>query len=249
MFQRILQTLGVVGISAALMLAVVGIASRTGTANAQGQTEGTVRREIVVTGTGKVSAQPDQATISIGVQITAPTLGEATREANESMTKVLDAIKAQGVDAKDIQTTQYSVSPVTTYKENEPPKVTGYQVTNIVSVTVKDIDNVGKVLDAGMSAGANYLGGVFFGVQDPSKYETEARTAAVKDATAIANTLASAAGVKVGKVISITEGATSVPPPMPYGRAASADAASAGPVATGSLDISSSVVMRFEIAD
>jgi uncharacterized protein YggE len=121
---------------------------------------------------------------------------------------------------------------------------------NVVNVNVLELENVGKVLDAGMAAGANYLGGVTFGIADPSAPENEARTAAVQNATAIAQTLATAAGVTLGNVISITEG-TVTPPPMPFmqGRVMAADAASAGPVETGSLEIVSNVVMKFEIAE
>lgn len=251
MLRRSIQALGIVGISAVLLLAVVTLASRTSTANAAepAQADTTVKREIIVSGTGRATAPPDQATIQIGVQITAPTLAAATQQANETMTKVLDAIRAQGVDEKDIQTSTYSVNPITNYKEGEPPTVTGYQVMNVVTVTVKDLDNVGKILDAGMGAGANYLGGVFFGIADSTKLDNEARTAAVKDATLIAQTLADAAGVKLGPVISITEG-VSTPSPIPYmeGRVMAADAASPGPVQTGSLEIVKNVVMRFEIA-
>lgn len=248
MSKRFIQAVSVLGVSAILLLMVAGLAARSDIANAQEQDEPTARRTITVSGTGRVTAQPDEATISIGAQITAPTLAEATEQANAIMTKVLAALKAQGIDPKEIQTSTYNVNPVTTYNEGEPPKVTGYQVMNVVNVKVKDIANVGKVLDAGMSAGANYLGGVTFGIADSSKYETEARTAAVKDATHIAETLAAASGVKLGNVISITEGVTSAPPPLPYARSA-ADAASAGPVETGSLEISTNVLMRFEISE
>lgn len=247
---RFLQATAIMGISLVVLLAVIGFASRTPTVDAApNRADNPVKRQIAVSGTGKVTAQPDQATISIGVQMTAPTLGEATQQANSIMTKVLDAIKAQGIDAKEIQTSNYSVIPLTSYKEGEASKVTGYQVSNIVNVTVKKIDNVGKVLDAGMGAGANYLGGVSFGIADPSSYQNDARTAAVKDATQVAQTLATAAGVKLGNVVSITEGTANVPLPIFAGRASAADAASPGPVATGSMDLSSNVVVVFEISE
>jgi uncharacterized protein YggE len=250
MFNRIIQAVSVLGISVVLLLTVVGLASRTDIANAAPpRAEDTVKRQITVSGTGRVSAQPDEAVITIGVQFTAPTLGEATKQANDAMTKVLDAIKAQGIDSKEIQTSNYSVTPVMSYKEGEPSKVTGYQVSNIVTVKVKKLDTLGKVLDAGMGAGANYLGGVFFGVDDPSPYEKDARTAAVKDATQIAQTLASAAGVKLGTIVSIAEGVINTPPPVPAGRVFAADAASPGPVETGSMDITTNVVMVFEISE
>lgn len=251
MFHRFIQVTSVLGVSVIVLLTVVGLASRSDIVNASAprQTEEPVKRDITVSGTGRVTAQPDQASFSIGVQITAATLAEATKQASEAMVKVLDAIKAQGIDAKEIQTSSYTVNPITNFKEGESPKVTGYQVTNIVTVKVKTLENVGKVLDAGMGAGANYLGGVSFGIADASKVGTDARTAAVKDAMNKAQTLAAAAGVKLGKVVAISESAVSAPVPPPMGRVFAQDSASPGPVETGSLEISADVIMRFEISE
>lgn len=248
--KRFIQVVGVLALGAVGMLAVFAVTAQTpGVQAAPAQDDTTPTRVIAVSGTGRVSGTPDEATITIGVQITAPTLAEATQQASTNMTKVLDAIKKQGVDPKDIQTGTYSVNPITNYKEGQPPQVTGYQVMNIVTVTVHDLDKVGSVLDAGMSAGANYLGGVSFSIADPKPLQTEARTAAVKDAQSKAQTLAQAAGVKVGRVLSITEGASYNPPPVPYRSAMAADAVAPGPVQAGSLEITSDVEMRFEIAD
>jgi uncharacterized protein YggE len=237
--------LGIFGIFAVIALA----AQPAGVQAAPAQEDATPARVIAVSGTGRVSGTPDQATLTIGVQITAPTLAEATQQASANMTKVLDAIKKQGVDPKDIQTSTYSVNPITNYKEGQPPQITGYQVMNVVTITVQDLAKVGSILDAGMSAGANYLGGVSFGIADPKPLQTEARTAAVQDAQRKAQTLAQAAGVKVGRVLSITEGASYTPPPVPYRSAMAADAVAPGPVQAGSLEITSNVDMRFEIAE
>lgn len=250
MSKRFIQAAGAVALSFAVLFVVLGLASRSNIADASApaQTEQPVKRTITVSGTGKVTAEPDEASISIGAQITAPTLADATKQASDIMTKVLAALKAQGVDAKDIQTSSYSVNPITNYKENAPAEITGYQVMNVVTAKVRKLDTVGQVLDAGMSAGANYLGGVFFGIADQTKYESDARTAAVKNATAIANTLATAAGVKVGNVVSIQEGVINVPYPLPYARGAADAANSVGPVETGSLEVTANVVMVFEIS-
>jgi len=252
MLQRSFKAVGFLGVAGLVLIAVVTLASRTETAHASApaQSETTVRREITVSGTGRVTAEPDKATIQIGVQITAPTLAEATTQARDHMTRVLDAIKAAGVDALDIQTVTYNVNPILNYKDGETATVTGYQVMNVVSVTVKDLQNVGNVLDAGMGAGANYLGGIFFGIEDTTELENDARTAAVNDATAIAQALATAAGVTLGPVVAISEGIGG-PSPLPFmeGRVMAADSASAGPVQTGSLEIVKNVVMRFEISD
>lgn len=234
-----------------VVVAVVAVMSQNGVTNvAHAQTATTTpKTDIGVTGTGHVSVTPDTAVASIGVEITAPTLADATKQANDKMTAVLAAIKAQGVDAKDIQTSSYNVFPITNQpKEGETPKITAYRVSNIVTVKVRTIANVGKVLDASIEAGANSINSVVFTVDDPSKAQTDARTAAVKDAMAKAQTLATAAGVKVGQITSISE-ITSGPIMYDRGAFQSVPAASggAGPVETGSTDISVTVEMHFEI--
>ncbi len=242
-------TLMVIGV--VMFLAQVSISE---VANAQGATptppSSSPRTDIGVSGTGRVFVQPDTAIASIGVDITAPTLAEATQQANEKMTAVINAIKTQGVDAKDIQTSSYNVYPITNQpKEGETPKITGYHVTNIVTVKIRNIANVGKVLDAAIAAGANSVNSVYFTVDDPTKAESEARTLAVKDAMAKAETLASAAGVKVGKIMTITELSGGVQPLYKTAEYAAAPAADgAGPVETGQNEISVTVEMHFEIA-
>ncbi len=249
MFNRFIQAASVFGISAIVLLTVIGLASRSDTAAAApNAADAAASNVIVVSGAGTVTTQPDQATITIGVQITAPTLEAATQQASDSMTKVLDAIKAQGIDAKDIQTSNYSVNPITNFQNGQTAQVTGYQVSNIVTVTVKNLANLGHVLDAGVGAGANYLGGVIFDVADPAPFQSQARTKAVQNAAQIAQTLAQAAGVKLGPVISITEGVSAPPVPLPAKTFAASDAVAPGPVESGSLQITSNVEMRFQIS-
>lgn len=250
MSSRFVQTISVFGIGIMALLVIVGLASKSSIVlAAPNRADAPSQRVITVSGTGRVTTPPDQATLTIGVQITAPTLAEATQQASANMTRVLDAIKAQGIDPKEIQTSLYNVTPITNHKQGQTPQITGYQVMNVVTVTVKNLDNVGKVLDAGMSAGANYLGGVNFSVADRTSYETNARTAAVQNATQKAQTLAQAAGVKLGSVLAIHETTSYIQPPMPRAVALVADSATAGPVESGSLQISVNVEMRFEITE
>lgn len=241
-----------------IAVAIVAVAAQAGapkTASAQTATptpapQTAVRTDLGVSGTGRVTVTPDTAVASSGVEITAPTLAEATKEASDKMAAVLAAIKAQGVDAKDIQTTSYNVFPITDQpKEGESAKITGYRVSNLVTVKVRSIADVGKVLDAAIEAGANSINSVYFMVNDPSKAQEEARTQAVKDAMAKAQTLATAAGVKVGKIISISEVSGVV---IPYYnrdvfQSAPAAAGGAGPVETGSTEVTATVEMHFEI--
>lgn len=208
------------------------------------------RTDIGVVGTGRVFAPPDTAVLNAGVEFTAATLAEATNQASTTMDAVLNAIKAQGVLTADIQTSNYSVFPITSQpEEGQTPKITGYRVSNSVTVKVRDIANVGKVLDAAIGAGANSIGSVFFTVDDPSKFENDARVLAVKDAQDKAAALAQAASVKVGRIIAITESTGTVQPLFRDSFAAAPSGlGGAGPIETGQNEISVSVEMHFEIA-
>jgi len=242
----LLMAIGALAIVAIVASLTQNISS---TAYAQDSTPTAPRTDIGVSGTGRVFVAPDTAIASIGVDITAPTLAEATKQASAQMTAVINAVKAQGIDDKDIQTSSYSVYPITnTSKEGETPKITGYHVTNIVTVKIRNIANVGQVLDAAIAAGANSVNSVMFTVDNPAKAEEEARTLAVQDAMAKAQTLATAAGVKVGKIIVISDVSGGFQPIVKSANYPVADAASgAGPVETGQNEISVTVEMHFEI--
>ena len=203
---------------------------------------------IFVSGTGKVNLKPNIATASIGVDITAGTLADATAQSNTRMNTLVEKLKGLGIADKDIQTTNYSITPITSQpRAGGTPTITGYRVSNQVSITVRKIDDTGKVLDAVVAAGANNIYGISFGVDDPTPYQQQARAAAIKDAQDKAAQLAKAAGVTLGKVVSISEGSTA---PRPVFRAAAAPmavGASEVPVETGELQIDVSVDVRFTV--
>ncbi len=207
--------------------------------------------DIGVTGTGHVFTNPDTAVASVGVNITGPTLVAATADAKTKMSAVLDKIKSLGVDSKDITTVNYSVNPIMSNpKEGETPRITGYNVTNIVQIKIRKLDDVGTILDGVMNAGANSLNSLYFTVDDPTSVEAQARTQAVKDAMTKAKTLADAAGVKLGPITSLTENVT---PPRPlYDKALALPSAAAGggigPVETGQTEISVTVELHYQIA-
>jgi len=218
------------------------------TAHAQSPTPNAPRAEIGVSGMGRVFVSPDIALASIGVDITAPTLAEATKQASEQMTAVLNALRAQGVAAQDIQTSSYNIYPITSQpKEDATPKITGYHVSNIVTVKIRDIAKVSQVLDAAIAAGANSVNNVMFTVDNPAKAQAEARTLAVHDAMAKAQTLATAAGVKVGNVTVISELSGGVQPIFKMRDSFEEAAGGAGPVEAGQNEITVTVEMRFEI--
>ncbi len=209
--------------------------------------------DIGVSGTGTVFADPDTAITSLGVESTAPTLAAASQDASSRMTAVLAKIKSLGVDAKDVKTVSYNVNPIQTgYKEGEVPRITGYNVTNVVQIKIRKLSDVGTILDAAIAAGANSMNGLTYTIDDPSQITQQARAKAVADAMAKAQTLADAAKVKLGPMISITEN-VSTPRPVVMARSASvpmaADAAvGAGPVESGQNEVTVTVEMHWQIA-
>src|SRR5262249_9769793 len=148
------------------------------------------------------------------------------------MTQVIDAVKKLGIADKDIQTTTISLQPTYDYTNNgNPPRITGYSFSNGIAVTVRNLDQTGDVIDDSLAAGATSLDGVAFRVADPAAAESRARTDAMTEAHANADTLAKAAGVTISGVASISEVSTPVPQPVYFG-AAQGLAAAAPNVAT-----------------
>ena len=224
-------------------LANAGIVSAT---SAQQTT--TDNSGIFVSGAGKVRIKPNIATASIGVDVTAGTLADATNQANTRMNALNEKLKGLGIADKDIQTTNYSITPITQQpRSGGTPTISGYRVNNQVNITIRKIDDTGKVLDAVVAAGANNIYGISFGVDDPTPYQQQARATAIKDAQDKAAQLAKAANVSLGKVISISEGSAA---PRPVFRAAATSSVSSAaevPVETGELEINVSVDMRFAV--
>ena len=207
-------------------------------------------RTIVVQGVGRSTVEPDVASLRLGVTIVRPTAGEAREAAATTMTAVVEAIIAAGVARRDLRTALVALSPVTDYSAERGPRVTGYQVSNTVGVTVRDLASAGTVIDRGLSAGATSLDGLEFRLDDPSGAEEAARTAAIEDARHRASTLAAAAGVTLGGVESVVEGGRGpVPPPFDGGVRGLALKAEAfdTPVESGTQEIAVSVVVTFAI--
>lgn len=205
-------------------------------------------RQILVDGEGQVSAVPDMAMVHFGVSREAPEAAVAMRLASEAMTAVLASLAEAGIAAEDVQTTRIGLDPQWSYSQDgTPPRLTGYVASNDLSVAVRDLGGLGELLDTVVAEGANTMNGLAFSVADPSDLEDAARSAAVKDATRKAGTLAGAAGVSLGNILSISEtvgGAV----PMPRFEAAMADRA-AVPVAAGQVEITVTVTAIFAIAD
>ena len=207
---------------------------------------------IVVSGEGRAVAAPDLAIVTLGVAETRKTAREALDVANAAMAKVIDALKTQGIAPRDLQTSGLSVQAQYSYPQNEdgtpkPPLLTGYLVSNSLTVRIRDIAKVGAIIDQAVTLGVNQGGEIRFTNESPGKTISVARTAAVKDAIDKARTLADAAGVKLGRILEITE-AGMPPEPRPMMRMQMAkEASDAVPLAVGENSYSVSVSVTFSI--
>jgi uncharacterized protein YggE len=198
--------------------------------------------------TGETHVAPDMATISLGVSHQAATAAEAMAETNADMAKVIAAVKAAGVEARFIQTTGLNLDPQYVYNQNQPPKLTGYQATNNVTVGVMDLTRLGPVADAVVAAGATNIGEISFGLKTRTTAENDARLAAVKALDDKAALYADAAGYHIKRLVSLSEGEPTTLPrqPLPMMRMAAASAP-ATPVETGQLTVTVTVTGEFEL--
>jgi hypothetical protein len=206
---------------------------------------------IVVSGEADSAVKPDMAIVSLGVSKLEKTAGEALDANNEAMAAVLKALRDEGIADKDLQTSGFSIQPQYSYPDNndggqKPPVLSGYQVTNMVTVRLRDLAKLGALLDKTVTLGVNQGGDIRFTNENPEKTIEEARKAAVKAAVAKARTLAEAAGVKLGKVLEITEN-TNPPEPQPLRMQMAKASEDAVPIATGENSYSVSVNVTFAI--
>lgn len=209
-------------------------------------------RTLTLTGQGEVTSAPDIAIISAGVVTEAKTAREALSASNAAMATVLQTIRAAGVEARDIQTSNFSVQPKYSYSktsgnEQKAPQIDGYTVSSTVTTIVRNLDGLGPVLDAMVSSGANQLNGLGFSIARPEPLRNEARRLAVAEAIARAQLYAGAAGVTLGDILSISEAGYARPPQPVFANARAMAADAAVPVAEGEQTISAEVNIVWEI--
>jgi uncharacterized protein YggE len=198
---------------------------------------------------GEVKAAPDMASISLGVQTQAPTAAQAMADNARRMSEVVAALKRGGIEARDIQTSGLNLGAQYAYEQNKPPRLNGYQASNMVMVRVNDLSKLGPALDAVVAAGANQVNGVSFGLKNPQAAEDEARMKAVKALQAKAQLYADAAGYRVSRLVNLSEAGGYVPPVprVAMFRNAAQDAAST-PVEAGELNVRIDVSGLYELA-
>ena len=204
---------------------------------------------IWVNGSGKVTAVPDIATITLGIQSQELTVADAQSKASAAMNKVIDTLNADGVAKKDIQTQNFNIIKLTNYDSKTGQQIfIGYQVTNTITAKIHDISKAGSIIDDVAIAGGDLIqiNGINFSIEDPTSYYAAARKLAVQDAKAKAQQLADLAGVGLGNATYITE--NSYTPPVPsFALEAKASGVASTPINPGETDITSSVQITFAI--
>ena len=162
---------------------------------------------ILVSGTGTMTANPDLATLNLGVEVTADTVKEALQQANTSLNAMLDVPRQRGIDEKDTQTQHFSINPTFDYQREGPPMFTGYRVPNQLEIKVRDLADIGPIIDETVTVGGDsvQIHGISFVVEDTSALSTQAREAAVKAAMTQAKQFADLTEVKLGKLIRISQ--------------------------------------------
>lgn len=213
-------------------------------------------------GEGKVYAKPDVAMIQIGYASSANTVGAAQNQANETINKVTNQIKALGIADADIQTTNYSINPNFNNSGEPMPvdamemmpsrggavKITGYNINVNMQIKVRDFQKINQVIDVATANGANQVGGLSFTVDDPKKFQNEARKKAIADAKENASVIAGETGLTLGKIVNVYE-STGGPGNFPYAMtkdvAMSADGAPTE-IQPGQTEITSQVTLSYE---
>jgi len=204
--------------------------------------DGTV---LEISADGTSTRTPDLAMIQAGVVTQAATAGDAMRQNSTRMATVLAALKRAGVAERDIQTSSIALSPQYRYAQNEPPVITGYQASNQVTVRFRDIAKSGAILDALVKEGANNISGPNLTIDKPEAALDEARTAAVGTARARAELYAKAAGLRVDRILSISESGAMPAPPRPMMMMRAEAAADATQVVAGESELRVSLSVRF----
>ncbi len=202
---------------------------------------------IIVVGSDKVSVKPDMAEIQVGVVSQASSAAKALKDNTQAMTALFKALSARGIADKDIQTSNFSVSPqYRQHSQGQGPEIVGYQVTNQVHIKVRQLSSLGDVLDEVVTAGSNQIHGINFTVADPKPVLDEARRKAMVDARHKAELYATSAGVTLGSVLLISEQTAHAPSPVLMGAAPMARGA-AVPIAPGEQDFAATITVTYRI--
>ena len=203
---------------------------------------------LSVVGTGTVSADPDEATVYIGVETEAKTASAAVEENAQKMSAVKSSVLLLGVKEKDISTSTYRIYPVRDY-ELRNNAITGYKVTHTLKVKTENVDGVGKIIDSAVSAGSNSMGNIHFGLRDETMQEfvKDALKLASENAKDKAISMARGSGVSLGRVISVSEGTSYTPVYRNYGVALAESVPASTSLDPGEVQVSAVVAVAYQI--
>jgi len=228
-----------------LVLFVVQGAAAVG--GAQAQTSGSaIPSQIVTSGSGEVRIAPDRANILVGVQSRATTAAAAAAENARRQRAILDTLRALGLGSEQLSTLNYNVAPEIQYSpNNQPPRVTGYTVTNTVRADVRRLDDVPRIIDAALAKGANEISSLEFYSSKADSARRAAMAIAVANARADAETLAKAAGGTLGALLELSTGSPIRPMQETFGGVAAMAAKAPTPIEPGQQAINASVNARW----
>jgi len=239
-----------IGVAVVALIATIGQPALTPRASLAADPTGSPatppEHTLSVYGTGKVTISPDIADLRLGVSVTKSTVKDARAAAATAMTAVLDALRKAGVADPDLKTTVLALRPVYDYSgAGSPPKLTGYNLSNAVIATIRNLDQVPAAIDGALGVGATTMDGITFRVSNPAAAEEQARKAAMTQARAKADVLASSAGVTIGGVASIQETSSGTPVPVAYAGAAPSARDVATPVEPGTNEVTVTVAVVY----
>jgi len=203
--------------------------------------------KITVSGVGKSYQAPDVATVSAGVVTQAATAQNAMSANAKKMNSIFASLEAAGIQKRHIQTSQLSLNPQYDYQDRRKPRITGYEARNTVTARSENLDQVGPMLDALVEAGANNINGINFSIKDAEAAKSEARREAVKNARRKAEEMATAAGVRLGRILHMSESSQSFQPQPMMMRAMAADMEQSTPIAGGEQTLAVSVHISYAI--
>ena len=237
------------------LIALLGLMMQMTGGNRNVLAAGSGYQGIIVNGEGTTAVQPDIARVNLGLEAEAATAKEAQRKNADQMAKIVAGLKALGLAEKDIQTTEFNLFPNRQYdKDSGQDKLVGYRATNQVTVTIRDLKKLGQVIDGSIQHGANTVNSVAFSVETPGKWREKAIAKAVAEARSKAEAMAKASGVRIRKIIAITESTIDIRPfqaDFGYKRAevlqAGADMAANTPMEPGNVKLTANVQISFGI--
>lgn len=209
-----------------------------------------MERTITVQGLGKVTAKPDIAVTTMGMISNAATVAEAQQKNTDTMNKLIEKLKALGIDAKDIQTTNYNIYPQYNYTEEKGQELKGYEVNQSVTVKIRDLAKANQVLALAGEVGANSVGGLQFTIDDDDVYKAEARKLALEEVAEKSKALINMLGVKVIGIVAYSEYEGGGSPMYMKSMAEGIGGGNAVPapsIESGSMDVTMNVSVTLEI--